>query len=232
MFAAVLMTLGLSGCTVPAWSPPPPQEIIPIETTGAVYPNPVLIPITDPQCAWEAVVDVIDDYFKIEKEIPVRQIGTAGNAGWIDGGRIETFYQVSPTLLEPWRRDTAGEYERIENTLQTIRRRAVVSVLPAEGGYWVNVAVFKELEDLPKPEHSSAGGATFRYDSSFTRVVNPTGGNPSGECWIPQGRDPVLEQRIIGHLIFNCNELGYNLQSQGAGFRAQGSGVGVQGSGL
>ena len=144
----------------------------------------------------------------------------------------ETYYQVSPTLLEPWRRDTAGEYERIENTLQTIRRRAVVSVLPAEGGYWVNVAVFKELEDLPKPEHASAGGATFRYDSSFTRVVNPAGGDPSGECWIPQGRDPVLEQRIIGHLVFNCNELGYNMQSQGAGLGTQGSGVGVQGSGL
>jgi hypothetical protein len=222
MLVVVLMTFGLSGCAVPAWTPPPPQDTIPIETTGVLYPNPVFIPIPDPQCAWEAVVDVIDDYFKIEKEMPVRQIGSTGNEGWIDAGRIETFYQVSPTILEPWRRDTAGEYERLENTLQTIRRRAVVSMLPAQGGFWVDVAVFKELEDLHKPEHASAGGATFRYDSSLTRVVNPGGGVDLSDCWIPQGRDPVLEQRIIGHLIFNCNELGFTVQSKGIAPAIQG----------
>jgi hypothetical protein len=209
MFLALLMAFGLSGCQVPAWSPPPPPELIPTETTGAIYPNPVLITISDPQCAWEAVVDVIDDYFKIEKEEPVRQIG-----GSINEGRIETYYQVSPTLLEPWRRDTAGEYERLENTMQTMRRRAVVRVLPAEAGYWIDIAVFKELEDLRRPEHASAGGATFRYDNSFTRVVNPSVGEAPAECWIDKGRDPVLEQRIIGHLLSNCNELGINMRQQ------------------
>ena len=174
-----------------------------------------------PAVRWEAVADVIDDYFKIQREEPVRQIGDTFNEG-----RIDTYYQVSPTLLEPWRRDTAGEYERVENTLQTMRRKAVVRVWPTQGGHWVEVAVFKELEDLRSPEHASAGSATFRYDSSFTRVVNPEVMNPSGEHWIPEGRDPVLEQRIIGHLIYNCNELGYNLQAQGPGFagRLQDSG--------
>lgn len=218
MLAAMLMAFGLSGCTAPAWSPPPP-EMIPIETTGAIYPNPVMISITDPQCAWEAVVDVIDDYFKIEHEEPVRQVG-----GTLIEGRIDTFAQVSPTLLEPWRRDTAGEYERVENTLQTMRRRAVVRVLPAEGGYWVDVAVFKELEDCPRPDQASAGGATFRYDSSFTRVVNPATGEQIPQGWIPQGRDPVLEQRIIGHIISNCSELGNSMQPNGSGFGIQASG--------
>ncbi|MGD0655184.1 MAG: hypothetical protein ABSA16_12625 [Thermoguttaceae bacterium] len=232
MFATLLMALGLSGCTVPAWSPPPPPELIPIEQTEVIYPNPVFIPIPDSQCAWEAVADVIDDYFKIEKETPMRQIGGTPGEGHIDEGVIETYYQVSPTLLESWRRDTAGEYERVENTLQTMRRRAVVRVRPSEGGHWVDVAVFKELEDLRTPENASAGSATFRYDSSFTRVVNPTAGDQAPECWIPKGRDPVLEQRIIGHLIFNCNELGYSMQTKGAGFGVQGSGFGVQGSGF
>ena len=221
--AALLLVLGFSGCTVPEWSPPPPAELIPIEQSAPVYPNPVLIPIPDPQCAWEAVADVISDYFKIEHEEPVRQIGD-----WFDDGRIETFYQVSPTILEPWRRDTAGEYERIENTLQTMRRKAVIRVKHTEGGHWVDVAVFKELEDLRTPEHASAGGATFRYDSSFTRVVNPAFPPPPAECWIPMGRDPVLEQRIIGHLLYNCNELGYNMQTQGPAFAAPSSGFGVQ----
>jgi hypothetical protein len=208
----MLLTFCL-GCTVPAWSPPP-QDMVPVEQVGQAYPNPVKIPITDPQCAWEAVVDVIDDYFRIQHEEPVRQIG-----GTITEGRIDTFPQVSPTTLEPWRRDTADPYDRVENTLQTMRRTAVVHMLPAEGGFWVDVAVFKELEDLPRPEMSSAGAATFRYDSSFTRVENPNAGAQASQGWIPKGRDPVLEQQIIGHLIYNCNELGLNMQPMGVAFQ-------------
>ncbi len=205
-FGIALMALVLSGCTTPAWTPPPPPEMSPLMPTEAVvYPNPVLAPITDPQCVWEVVVDAVDDYFRIQHEEPVRQIG-----GTLTEGRIETFPEVSPTVFEPWRRDTAGEYQRVENTLQTMRRRAVVRVLPAEGGHWVDVTVLKELEDLPSPEQSSAGSATFRYDNSFTRVVNPASGGQAPQCWISKGRDPELEQRIIGHIITRCNELGMN----------------------
>jgi hypothetical protein len=224
ILATVLIAVCFSGCTVPEMAPPPPPDMVPIEQIGAVFPNPVLIPIADSQCAWEAVADVTDDYFKIQREEPVRQIGDTFNEG-----RIETYYQVSPTLLEPWRRDTAGEYERVENTMQTMRRRAVVRVWPTQGGHWVEVVVYKELEDLPTPEHASAGGATFRYDSSFTRVVNPPVVDPLGERWIQDGRrDPVLEQRIIGHLVSNCNELGYNMQAQAAESAAQGSRFGIE----
>jgi len=201
LLVILLITIALSGCTTPAWTPPP-DNMVPFMPVETVFPNPVLAPINDPQCVWELVVDVIDDYFKIQHEEPVRQIGSA-----LTEGRIDTFPEVSPTLFEPWRPDTAGEYERVENTLQTMRRRAVVRVLPANGGHWVEVAVFKELEDLPRPEQSSAGSATFRYDNSFTRVVNPTTGQQAAQGWIPQGRDPVLEQRIIGHVITRCNEL-------------------------
>ena len=201
--AITWIAIVLSGCTTPSWTPPPPPELTPFVQTEAVYPNPVLAPITDPQCVWEVVADVVDDYFKIQREEPVHQIG-----GTLTEGRIDTFPEVSPTVFEPWRRDTAGHYERVENTLQTMRRRAVVRVLPAEGGHWVDVAVFRELEDLPRPEHASTGSATFRYDNSLTRVVNPSIGEQIAQGWIPQGRDPVLEQQIIGHIITRCNELG------------------------
>jgi len=52
--------------------------MIPIQQTAAVYPNPVLY---DSRFAvrLEAVADVIDDYFKIEHEEPVRKIGDTYN---------------------------------------------------------------------------------------------------------------------------------------------------------
>jgi hypothetical protein len=69
------------------------------------------------------------------------------------------------------------------------------------------VAVFKELEDVARPEHATAGAATFRYDDSLTRVANPVGGQEINRGWIPQGRDTALEQRIVAELQCRCNEV-------------------------
>jgi len=41
-----------------------------------VYSNPVFVPAGDPQCFWETLVDVVDDYFRIEREEPVRMSAT------------------------------------------------------------------------------------------------------------------------------------------------------------
>ena len=194
---AVLVLAVISGCAPgPVWTGPPGQPAI------VFYDNPTLVPIADHQHVWESVVDVVDDYFKIEREEPVRLIGNT-----LTEGRLDTCPKPGATIFEPWHGDSADRHERIESTLQSIRRRAVVRVIPAEGGYWVDVAVFKELEDVLLPEHATAGAATFRYDDSLTRVVSPVGGQEINEGWIPQGRDTALEQRILGHLQQRCGQL-------------------------
>ena len=167
------------------------------------HDNPMLLPVADAECAWETVVDVMDDYFKIEREEPVRIVGDI-----LTEGRLDTYPKIAATILEPWHADSVGSQARIESTLQSIRRRAVVRVMPAEGGYWVDVAVFKELEDVRRPEHATAGAATLRYDGSLTRVVNPVGEQQINRGWIPQGRDTALEQRILGHLLARCGQAG------------------------
>ena len=72
--------------------------------------------------------------------------------------------------------------------------------MPDDGGYWVSVTVFKELEDVTQPTRATAGAATFRNDSSLTRVVSPVGEQEINEGWIPRGRDAALEQRILSQL--------------------------------
>lgn len=160
------------------------------------HPNPVLIGINDPDRVWEVMVDVVDDYFDIKTEEPTRRI-----EGVTTEGYLETFPETGSTLLEPWRHDSANFYEKIESTLQSIRRQAVVRVLPAERGYFVEVAVFKQLEDVKRPLQADVGAATFRYDSSLTRVENPVDECPIDEGWILMGRDAALEQRILGQLL-------------------------------
>ncbi|MCE5269066.1 MAG: hypothetical protein LLG00_14420 [Planctomycetaceae bacterium] len=168
---------------------------------AVVHNNPAFIPVADPQCAWETTVGVLSDYFRVEREEPVRRVGDT-----LIEGRIRTFPEVSSTVFEPWRHDTADPEQRTENTLQTMRRWAVVRVVPAQGGHWVDVSVFKELEDLVRPEHATAGTATFRYDSSLVGIVNPVVGEPTTKGWIAQGRDASLEQRIIADLVSRCGQ--------------------------
>jgi hypothetical protein len=154
--------------------------------------NPLLVPNPDSHAVFEVVVDVVDDYFTIDREEPIRQIGTV-----LTEGRIETFPVGGSTVLEPWRGDSANGYERLESTLQSIQRRAIVRLVPDAGGHLVEVVVLKELEDVPKPAFATAASATLRQDGSLERYTDPVAGEEPTIGWIPIGRDLALEQRIL-----------------------------------
>ena len=142
------------------------------------------------------MIDVVDDYFKIDRELPVRLEGDV-----LVEGQIESFPRGGSTLLEPWNRDAVNFYEKLEGTLQSIRRRALVRVIPVESGFLVDVTVYKELEDVLRPEVGSASRApTLRNDDSLRRFVDPVGGTQPSLGWIPLGRDTALEQKIITDL--------------------------------
>jgi len=188
VFLIAVSLSAITGCMRQAarWDSPP---------VIVCHDNPTLVPMSDHKFVWETVADVLDDYFDTEREDPVRCIGDT-----LTEGRIDTFPRGSSTILEPWNTDSVGIYEKTESTLQSMRRRAIVKVIPAQQGFWIDVAVLKELEDVRQPDHSTAGAATFRYDGSLTRVVDPIAEQEIHAGWIPKGRDTALEQRIIGHL--------------------------------
>ena len=114
-------------------------------------PNPLSVRTGGGDAAWETLADVVVRYFPLQSERRVRQV-----AGIVEEGRIETKWQSAATILEPWRRDTVGAFNRWQSTLQTLRRRALVRVAPAAGGYEIGVRIDKQLEDLPRPERESA----------------------------------------------------------------------------
>jgi hypothetical protein len=154
--------------------------------------NPMFIPAVDRELLWNQTVDAVDDYFRIEREDRVRQVG-----GVLTEGRIDTFPTIGSTLLEPWRNDSTRGYEKLHATFQSIRRRATLRVIPTEGGYLLDVTVQKELEDLDKPENATAGGSTLRHDGTLVRQEGPPGRFTVTLGWIPIGRDISLEQRIL-----------------------------------
>lgn len=168
--------------------------------TGPLQENPVLIsqnrtafenPLFLPQgpasynIVYSKVLDTVSDYFEIAESN--RQ-----------EGRIESFPRVAPGLTEPWKPGSPDLYQRTLASFQSIRHRAVVKLSAADdGGYFVDVRIYKELEDLDKPVQATAGAAAFRSFDTVQRqfeVVDATSYEP---LWIPIGRDTKLEQVLL-----------------------------------
>ena len=150
--------------------------------------NPTIIRANNHETAWERTVDVLHDYsFEIERENKL-------------GGVIETKYIVGAGLLEPWHREAVGFDNRLEGTLQSIRRRAFVTLTPTEDGYLVGVEVFKEIEDVQGTLQNSAGAATFQESTPLQRDLNLIVDESTPAGWIPRGRDLALEQSILRQL--------------------------------
>src|SRR3989304_5132995 len=158
--------------------------------------NSIFVPATNDQLAWEQIADVVSDYFTIAREQQVRRSGEA----WSEG-RIETAYQGGASWLEPFRKDSVGAFNRWESTFQTIRRKAVVRVIPDANGFLVEVVVEKELEDLPHPERASASVAAFPNDTPLTTArAGDVSRTLSSPRWLSLGRDPALEARMLAEI--------------------------------
>ena len=82
-------------------------------------------------------------------------------------------------------------------------------MIPEQASYLIDLEIFKELEDLPRPLMSTAGAATFNTSAaddrgtqplpSFTQA-DPLRSGPRPINWIPQGRDMNLEQVMLAKI--------------------------------
>ena len=190
---ALLLALSAAGCAVGPLLENPllvrTSKVVPLE-------NPVYVPQGPLAYArlFDKCIDVVDDYFEI------------AYASRYDG-RIETFPTTAPGIEQPWKPGSPDCYQRLYAFCQSIRHRAIVLITTADdGGYFIDVKVLKELEDLPQPARSTAGAATFRLQPTIQRefeVIEPTFYQAG---WIPIGRDLKLEQVLlerIAHCDFN-----------------------------
>jgi hypothetical protein len=157
--------------------------------------NPLRVPMLDRWFVMDQISDEIDDYFRIKREERIRVLD-----GVMSEGSIETHPEIGGTVLEPWKKDSTRGFERVQATLQTIRRFAKVRVIPTGNSYLVDVKVYKELEDLNQPVGATVSAPQFRYDNALDAGgTNPWQTNIY-EGWIPLGRDFSLEQKIMRNI--------------------------------
>ena len=178
---SVLTQVGCS--TSPSgWRAPSVQRIF---TPQPVASNPLPVPTADYELLWNKTVAVVDKFFDIESENRLART-------------IKTRPQMGATILEPWAFDSVKIEDRIEASLQTIQRVAIIHIDPAPtGGFLVKVEVYKFLEDMVKPDRQAAGRAVFTNDFPVNRTREIVGPVPAPLGWIQRGRDLDLEQAIL-----------------------------------
>ncbi len=156
--------------------------------SSAVAENPLIAPSADFESAYNASIRAVDEYFDIATESR-------------EARKIVTQPLPGATLIEPWHGDSVDFRERLESSLQTIRRFAIITINPAPGGgQAIKVEVFKELEDLSKPERQNAGRSVFNSEFPVNRTREIVGPVPLPNGWIPRGHDVKLEQVILGRI--------------------------------
>ncbi len=159
-----------------------------VGTAAEACPNPIYLPHGPGAYGdvFERVLDVlVDNRFEI------------AYSNRYDG-RIETFPKSAPGLEQPWKPGSPDFAQRLLATLQTIRHRASVLITAADdGGFFVDVKIAKELEDLERPSRATAGSASFRSDNTVERQFEVVDPSVLDSHWVPLGRDLKVEQAIL-----------------------------------
>ena len=137
---------------------------------------------------FEKCLDVVDDYFEV------------AYANRFDG-RIETYPRVAPGLGQPWKPGSPDFYQRTLATFQSMRHRAIVLITvadPDEGGFFIDVKIYKELEDCPTPSYNSAGTYSFRAAPTMERQYDVVDAGVKEANWIPFDRDgrPLRDYKL------------------------------------
>jgi hypothetical protein len=160
--------------------------------------NPISVENHDHEFLWSVLVDVIDNHFEIERQIPIRR----PHENVLTEGHLETKPKIGPSFGEPWHADSVGFAERLDCTLQTIRRRVDVHVIPGAGGYTIDVKVFKELEDNRQPLRAVTNASNLRFQDDVDEFADKIDINPSSAGWFIIERDAALENLLLMEIIY------------------------------
>lgn len=199
---SLLLASLLPGC---AGVPSEPTPNFSVGTYNDAAPNPLFVQTSDPDYLWNAVVDVVDNYFKIKFESPIRvfERQTENGERFVSRaeGRIDTEPTIAAGCLEPWSKNSVNRDDRLLATLQTIRRSAIVRIVPDASGYLIYLSVYNEIEDLKNPMGATIG-FNQNFIDDFSQWTQPVGERAASKGWIPLGRDAALETRMLEEIAW------------------------------
>jgi hypothetical protein len=152
--------------------------------------NPLFVPQGQDAAQYQRVYDTVYD-------VVLKYFDVASSNMY--AGEILGVPRVSTGIFDWWHFESYDSYELWQSTLQSIRRRIQVQIIPAEvGGYFVAIKVYKELEDPGAPVNPHLFRRLRPEDPTDVRGVYPS--SNAGLHWIDLGRDTKLEELILSKL--------------------------------
>lgn len=201
----VLAIWGIPGCS----SVPINVPSLKVASTEEGNLNPLYVETENSNYLWEGIIDVLDNYFPVTYERPVLMLENMTPGGSVlvtrTEGRVDTEPVIAAGVLQPWRKNSVTMSQRLEATFQTIRRKAVVRVVPVEKGFLVHLAVYNEIENLPNPMNSTISGTNLTFSEDMSQLTLPTGESAASDGWIPYGRNEEFEQYILQEIAWRLN---------------------------
>jgi hypothetical protein len=158
--------------------------------------NPIFVEAYDHDFLWTVLVDVVDSHFEIEREMPIRLYGNV-----LTEGILDTEPKIGASIVELWHADSVGVSERIDSTLQTIRRRVEVHAIPEADGYLIDVKVYKELEDNKNPLNSNSS-ANLRFEDEIDSFATQIDVDSGSGNWFIVERDTAMEDRLLLEIMY------------------------------
>ncbi len=191
---AIIFALCVAGCS--SYQPLTVRELS-WQLNAPTSNNPIFVEGYDHEFLWAVLVDVVDQHFEIEREMPIRLYGNV-----LTEGRLDAKPKIGASLAELWYADSIGLRERFDCTLQTIRRRVEVRVIPENSGYQIDVKVYKELEDNKRPLKSTANVANLRYEDQIENDPDLIDIDPSATGWYIIERDALMENGLLLEILY------------------------------
>ena len=156
-----------------------------------------LIQTSDHERLWEAIAEAVSRTFTIASEEPILVYDNI-----LTEGRMETEPKIASSLMEPWHNDSTTLAARVEATYQTLRKKAIIRVIPDTNGFLVTVTVLVEMEDLDRPIESNASGTFIKNANQYDRIVDENTGQPNSKGWFLYDRDTDLEKEMLEQIVY------------------------------
>ena len=117
-------------------------------------------------------------------------------------GYIKTLPLSGAQGFELWRSDSAGMFNTVEASLQSIRRTAELQITAHDKDVHINCVVTTQRLNMPGRQASSSSQA-YRIHSDSTRAIQRLKLTPAQErnmVWTDLGPDQRLAQRILNRI--------------------------------
>ena len=168
-------------------------------------PNPLVVQTQDAEALWDAIVDVIDNYYIIKTENPVRTYERTDENGktyyYCTEGRLDTEPSIMGGVHEPWRKNGDECADRWFATFQTVRSYAYVRVTPEEKGFFIYLTINREIEDMPNPIGSNVD-YNLHFNDDLSQLSQAVGERSRSKGWIDIGRATDLEGRVMKEIAW------------------------------